>query len=347
MFKGRIYHVFAIAGFLLVSAHEMHAQTYDAFATVDSVTVGQRFQIQFSIDHDGERSPLFPLDFLPDSLKGRPFISLGDFTFTGEPISGRRRISQGWVRDSLLIEAATFSLDSAYVSSFPLGLYSESDTLMAGSPPVFVAVVSLVPDNAEAIRDITDIAVFPKSYWAWILFALALLSLAGYLYWRYTHQVAVLERDTRPEPAIPPFDEAVARLKALKRFDLSDPTNAKPFYVELSELLRNYLMRRDGVPALELTTRELIDRLHRFDGEGLVNDEIIEIVRSVLNEADLVKFADIQPRKGEGDQAISRTLQSIQVTEQTFIEKMEQDQVRIEEESVLDSSNNGSASYEP
>src|SRR5690606_31722830 len=60
------------------------------------------------------------------------------------------------------------------------------------------------------------------------------------------------------DPEVSPFDEAVTRLKRLEQVDLYQDAAVKPFYVELSDLLRTYLERRLQVPALETTTRELI-----------------------------------------------------------------------------------------
>ena len=78
--------------------------------------------------------------------------------------------------------------------------------------------------------------------------------------------------------------------------DLSDPDIVKPFYVELTDILRTYVGRRARVPALESTTRELLDKLQRSQAGTVVPGEVLsEIDDDVLSHADLVKFADLQP----------------------------------------------------
>ena len=95
------------------------------------------------------------------------------------------------------------------------------------------------------------------------LVALMLLGLARY-YWKH--------RIPEPEPAVvevapmvmtSPYEEAIDRLHKLETVDLAHQTDIKPFYVELSELLRTYLSQRMGLAAMEQTTRELVYDLKR------------------------------------------------------------------------------------
>lgn len=67
--------------------------------------------------------------------------------------------------------------------------------------------------------------------------------------------------------------------------------NYKAFYSELSDILRRYLERRFQVEALESTSEELVEGLKGLSFEK----EVLEEVREVLTEADLVKFAKSIP----------------------------------------------------
>lgn len=295
------------------------AQRYDAYSLADSVTVGERFEILVSVEHDGDRSPLFPHDFLPDSLAEDMIFELGGFTVLGNTPVARRQVSSGWVIDSLRYEVATFELDSAYVPTMPVGLVSEADTLIAGTPPIVVRVKSLVPEDAEGIRDITNLAEFRGISWIWYLFPVTLLAALAYWYWKKR------QREEEPEeidqvvvPTEPPWEQAQRRLKLLEQMDLSNPDNIKPFYVELSEVLRTYLARRAHLPALESTTDELIERLRQALDTGVVPSDIVTEVEGVLSHADMVKFADMHPISEEGRSALSRTRTAIEETEQEY-----------------------------
>jgi hypothetical protein len=250
----------------------------------------------------------------------RPSFELGGFTFLGNTPAARRRIGDGWVVDSLRYEVATFALDSAYVAGLPIGLASETDTLLAGTPPVLVPVKSLVPEDATGIRDITEIAEFPGLAWYW--YALPLLLVAAIAYWLWKRrdvEEVVAEVDVAPEPEEPPWDEAARRLRELETTDLSDPAFVKPFYVELADIFRTYLERRANVPALETTTRELVYRLRVVLRQGRVPDELVANVEEILSQADLVKFADMRPESEVGKKALAQTRSAIESAETRYL----------------------------
>lgn len=297
------------------------AQRYDAYSRVDSVTIGERFEVVVTIEHDGTRNPLFPHNFLPDSLKNRPTFELGGFTILGNSSPARRQLSNNWYIDSLRYEVATFELDSAYVPTFPVGLASPTDTLVAGTAGVLVWIESLVPEDAEGIRDITSLADFPGIPLFWYILPILLLGVAYWLWRRSRKDLAVELPEEETEPIEPPWDEAQRRLRLLEQMDLSQPSNIKPFYVELSELLRTYLARRADVPALETTTRELVARLQSALEEGVVPADIVGEMEEVLSHADLVKFADMKPGNEAGRAALSRTSSAIVSTEKEFVSR--------------------------
>jgi len=314
--------LFAALSLLLVAP--ALAQRYDAYSLADSVTIGERFEILVSVEHDGDRSPLFPHDFLRHSLSAGTAFELGGFTVLGNTPVARRRISSGWVIDSLRYEVATFELDSAYVPTMPIGLVAAADTLVADTPPVIVWVKSLVPDDAEGIRDITGLAEFPGTSWIWYLLPAALLAALAYWYWKRRQRGEEVEEiEQAVVPTEPPWEQAQRRLQLLEQMDLSNPDNIKPFFIELSELLRTYLARRTHVPALESTTNELIQKLKLALDRGVVPVDILAEVEGVLCHADLVKFADMHPVSDEGRSALYRTRTAILETEKEFNARQE------------------------
>ena len=316
----------ALVGFLwiapaLLGCRPAAAQLYDAYSLAESVTIGERFELVVSVEHDGSRAPLFPHSFLPDSLASRPMFEIGGMTFLGNTPSARRTLGDGWVLDSLRYEVATFELDSAYVPMLPVGLAGEADTLIAGTPPVLVQVKSLVPADAEGIRDITDLAAFPRLAWYWYAIPIALLAALAFWLWKRSRREEEAEEEAAvPEPAEPPWEEAERRLRALERIDLSDPALVKSYYVELADIFRTYLARRTRVPALESTTRELVYRLRRALELGMIPRDMTGDVENVLSQADLVKFADIRPPDEAGRVALARTKTAIHDAETGYAE---------------------------
>ena len=51
-------------------------------------------------------------------------------------------------------------------------------------PPIVVWVKSLVPEDAEGIRDITNLAEFRGISWIWYLLPVTLLAALAYWYWK-------------------------------------------------------------------------------------------------------------------------------------------------------------------
>lgn len=82
-------------------------------------------------------------------------------------------------------------------------------------------------------------------------------------------------------------DEALARLDELEGNGALDLEDLKSAYLQMSEILRNYIGRRFGFPALDLTTVEIQRELEiRPSGPFAA-----ELVAGWLERADLVKFA--------------------------------------------------------
>lgn len=314
-------HIVFIA---LVMVAPSHGQRIEAFFSADSVTVGDRFQLTMIIGHDGTRSALFPHSLLPDSLKlaNAPF-TLGDFEILSVLGQGGRPYDNGGRIDSVVYEVTTFALDSARVAGFPFGLSTETDTLFGMSAALTLQIGSLVPEDATEIKDLMPLAEFKKSWWPWILGGLALLAVAGLLWWWRRRQNQLTNDAPVVLEATPPYDEAISRLMQLEQFDLADPAAVKPFYVELTDILRTYVGRRIHVPALESTTRELLDRLKASSEGRHVPSEVIAEINDVLSHADLVKFADLRPILEQTKAMVTETREAIDGTESAFRKREE------------------------
>jgi len=307
--------------FSLAVAPLAMAQQYETHLSVDSVTVGDRFELTVVVGHDGVREAVFPHDLIPDSLQGAAFFALGDFEILGVRGEGGRDWPGGGRIDSVIYEATTFALDTARVAGIPVGLAQNGDTLTALSPPAFLRIGSLVPDDAAEIQDLAELATFDRSWWPWIL---GLLALAGVLYglwrWRQQQEEEVVENEPS-EPAIPPYQEALERLSSLQKEDFADPGRIKPFYVELTDILRTYVGRRTHVPALESTTRELLDRLRSSSSGTVLPDDVMNEIDNVLTHSDLVKFADLRPILEQTREMVDQTRTVIEGTESAYREE--------------------------
>jgi hypothetical protein len=130
----------------------------------------------------------------------------------------------------------------------------------------------------------------------WVLIAAVIAALAWFVY-RYIKKHKRSEQETEtiviPDPAhIIAFHE----LERLRDEKLWQRGEIKLYYTRLTEILRQYLENRFRVYSLELTTSETLDALYKtgFKKNGSYNQ-----LKSVLNSADLVKFAKYAPEPAE------------------------------------------------
>ena len=342
----RLRNLILLAGwaFSMALVPSASAQRAEAFVGADSVLVGDRFGFTVALGHDGQRDVVFPHQLIPDSIRSQVTFSLGDFEILGVRSTGSRPWDAGAVIDSVVYEATTFALDTARVAGIPVSLVAGVDTLTVATDPVFLRVGSLVPAEAEDILDITDIADFPRPVWPWILLGLLLASaLAAWWWWRRRQEESVPAG--AHVPATPPVDAALERLRSLEDMDLRSMEDIKPYYVELADILRTYFGQRAHVQALEATTRELIGQLMSLRADRPVPRDLIARLNGILDEADLVKFADIRPVVDRTRELLAQSRAAIEGTEQAY--RQEEAEARARAEAEAQANGDGHADHEP
>ncbi len=265
------------------------AQTVRALVDTDTLSIGARQRLTVRIRHDGSRYAVFPDDVPADGLAGLVGTA-GDLELLRRLSAGSRLLPDASQVDSAVYEMTSFAIDTARVAA-RIGLGTEQDTTWFASIPGVLPVRSVVPEDAEDIQDLAPLVEFPRAIWPWILGVLV----AGLLFWYFfLRRVPEDEEEGEPEyvePTEPPFDEAMRRIQALGSVS-PDSEGIKPYFVELSDIVRTYIARRTRVPARELTTGELLSELGR---RPILQSERVGEVRRLLTEADLVKFADQHP----------------------------------------------------
>jgi hypothetical protein len=282
---------------VLVLVGVARAQTLpEARLSADTVVIGERFTLTLFV----ERPAAARLEVPSDSL-------LGDLYVIEGPLRYSRPLEADRLRDSIVYVVTTFTLDSAWVPPLPLVLHTETERFRLSTPPLRIAVRSIIPPDAESIRDLAPLVAFPAARWSWLAGAalLALLGLAAYLWLRRQRKPA-----TPPSPPAAPHPDpycmALEQLTALESLAAQMPV--KPFYVGLSDVLRGYLEDRFALPARRLTTRELTARLSEHPLRHVAG--LATPIRQVLETADLAKFAGrtYAPDYNRQVLAVTRTL---------------------------------------
>lgn len=259
----------------------------------DSVRIGERFFLSLTTEHDPTTQVAFP-----DPARGD--TAFGDVVLLRKLPIHTRSIAGGLQIDSLVYEAAAFGVDTALVSPIPVQFSVDEQVSTVTSPPLGIPIISSVGSEAQNIKDLAPIVPFAWAWWGWPL--LVLVVLVGILaWWRLVRDVLrSKQRQIAPTEVISsssrsPLEEAEERLHRLQETYLGAPQLIKPFYVELSDVVRTYLRRRLDIPALEETSRELIADLYRLAPRHNISPRTVGLIEQVLEAADLVKFADQRP----------------------------------------------------
>ncbi|MDR2963115.1 MAG: hypothetical protein LBU90_05745 [Bacteroidales bacterium] len=170
---------------------------------------------------------------------------------------------------------------------------NERDTLWSNT--MELQVVDFPVDLQGDIQDIQPLQPVIYSwrdyiwYIAGIAFLLILIAVCIIIWVKRPKQLPLF---TKEEVIIPAHEKALQQLEALKAKKLCEHDKYKQFYTELTDIVRAYFAERYGIQTFEKTSDELI-----FDiaAGGKVAHSVVNDLRMVLQEADLVKFAKHTP----------------------------------------------------
>lgn len=127
--------------------------------------------------------------------------------------------------------------------------------------------------------------IFSENWW---MFAtLGALALLFFFAWWLVGRLS--KAKTKEEASVPrrdPYEEAIKALGDLDRE--RNRMEAKPFVFRLSEILRVYVERRFGVPAMEQTGEEFLREVadHKF-----FHNRYDDLLREFIDRSDIVKFS--------------------------------------------------------
>ena len=162
-----------------------------------------------------------------------------------------------------------------------------------------VEVNTVVIDSTKGLFDIKPIIAVEKrggDWWKYVLISLLLIAIVAFLlYWFIWRKKPLTEEEQIA--LLPPYDRAKLALKKLDESPYLEYENLKDYYSELTFIIRKYLEEKVYDKALESTTNELIQRLSLLkEGNQIeISEKDIKNLESILQRADLVKFAKSAP----------------------------------------------------
>lgn len=195
------------------------------------------------------------------------------------------------------------SFDTGFIVLPPISFLFNNDSLQLLSTEPQLLFVSDIPVEMQAdIKDIKEPYDVPfdfKSLIKWILLALVVIGLLVLALWLWRKYRKVPETPVaRPKPKRPAHEIALEKLEELRNKKLWQNNQTKQFYIELSDIVREYIEFRFDVLALEMTTPETVAALKLVGLE----EAKIKSLEQMLQMADLVKFAKYNPISNENEQ---------------------------------------------
>ena len=281
--KGFIRHI--ISGVVLVLGWLSVNSQVSVKASVDrdKILIGEPLKLVLQAYTPlGEPVTWFNLDTIP----GFEFIQKGKLD-TIENVDDKK------LEQSLVIT----SFDSGSVVFPPLELVVGTRSYFTDSLVIEVAYHNF--DPAADYRDIKAIEEVDGStvdYVPWIIGAITIVAL-GIIVWLLRKKKKALPGSDGVVPALPPFEEAMEKLRILQNHEWSSPGATKNYYTELNDIFRVFVFRKMGISSLEKTNDELIIQLKQ---SGLGKETFTQLAQS-LRMSDFVKFARYQPEQSEND----------------------------------------------
>ncbi len=216
------------------------------------------------------------------------------------------------------------SFDSGYFKvpsvNFMYRLKDDSAVFTVGTKDFYLQVNTPQVDTTKPFKAIAGPIEEPYTLGEiipWVLLALlavALIVFAFYYYKRRKNNQPLFK--AKPKPLPPPDVEAIDKLEALRLARIWQSGKIKLYHSSLTDIMKNYLKRRFGFDAPEMTTGEIIAELT----DKSVNEEAKNKLQGVMQLADLVKFAKAQPTPLENDLSLEHCLDFVKETKPVVVE---------------------------
>lgn len=300
----QLFFAAAVSGWVLPTTAK--AQSVSATATLDSslMVIGGQMQLQLELRQPEGLQVSFPQ--LTDTLTGKiEIVSAApiDSTIMGD---GRVQISQA-------LTITSFDSGLHYIPPLYFEYREGSEQRRAATREQALMVVNPFKevDPEKGFMDLKEAMNLPFSlaellpYFKWfMLFNLLQLLVAAFVIYLQRSKKTIKQIFIPEKPKEPAHVVALRELERIKSEKLWQRGQVKTFYSQLTEVLRRYLEDRYHFPALEQTSGEI---LRQMKHEDLTGSDLLPKLRTVLETADLAKFARFEPLADENNTALANT----------------------------------------
>lgn len=294
----------------------------DAYLDSTAIMVGDQLKMHLKVEYDPST---VKVDFPNFTNLGEKFEVIGVGTIDSSEQASLRTIHQ-----SLTI--TSFDSGTQVIPPFPVSYAQNNVKDTIYTSPLRLEV--RLPQLDSLIAPIYDILEEELSFEEDILPFLwkgGLVLLLGLFFYYLAKRY---RKDPKPITAIeirrPAHEIAFERLHTLETAELWQKGEIKSYQSQLTYIMREYLENRFKVNALESTTDEIVADLQKVE----ISDTDKSRIRTVLQTADLVKFAKVIPPIKVHQEGLEVTRSFVETTQ--FIPEPEAEDTETDGEPTVD-----------
>ena len=264
-------------------------------ASIDSTTlmIGDQTDLHLQVTHEASEQVAMPVfgETLQDGIEIVDKTIVDTVTLP----DGRLQLNQ-------FLTLTSFK-DSLFAIE-PIAVASGEDTFWT-EPMALNVIQPFEVDSSLAITDIKDIEKAPIWWWGiirWILLGLLIAGLAvgGWYLWRWLESKRKPKEEAIDPELLRPADEvALEKLDEIKAAKIWKDGKVKEYQTDLTDVVREYIGRRFEVHSTEKTSDETLQAM-----KPLIEKDLYARLKSMLQLADLVKFAKWHTTPDENEQGL-------------------------------------------
>ncbi len=261
-----------------------------SFLERDSALIGEQFEYIIEINSSESVHSFVPLDdnLFPPSME-----------VISEKTDSVITESSGKYRQRYLI--TSFDSGTYKINTIPVlvNRFTDLDTFFTESRNVVFHMPEV--DTSAAIKDIKEPLNTPFSlkellpYAPWAGGAIILVAIVLLIYFLFFRKKK--EADLAVT-SIPAHVKAIKSLNRIREEKLWKEGEVKEYYSQLSDTIRIYIEERFQIPAMESVTWEILENFKKYAWD---DESLMELLESLLQLSDLVKFAKEDPAPSENE----------------------------------------------
>ncbi len=278
----RLFQILIIVFSIQINFSQEEKLEFSSSVDSTSIKVGQQFN--YIIKAESEK--IVDLVF-PEKFNFSPFEIAEEFTIDTSFFKGKK---------TLIKKFKLTNFEEGLYSIQPQQILFQNKAYFTDSVAIEVRTIK-VDTVSKKFFDIKEIILnkeqrTPLSKYLFSILILIVGSLIVFLLYKKFKNHVYNKNDFKT-----PFENAIDELVSLEKETLDSQNDFKLFYSKLTQIAKEYLENDIKISASESTTTQLIDKIILLNNSKKINisNEIIESFKSVLNNADLVKFAKFSP----------------------------------------------------